>query len=149
SELLKAQPEELPAAVERLQAAQRALADEVKTLRGQASRGRAGELAGAAVDGVVVARVDDTPPDQLRDLAVAVRDQPGIRAAVLLGTPDGSRVAAVAAVDPATGLHAGELVAAGIGKGSKDPALAQGGGRDVTDIDAALARVRAALGPGE
>ena len=40
-------------------------------------------------------------------------------------------------------------MAAGIGKGSKDAALAQGGGRDVSDIDAALARVRAALGQGE
>jgi alanyl-tRNA synthetase len=146
ADLLKAQPEEVPVAVERLQQAQKSLADELKALRGQAAKGRAGELAATAVDGVVVARVDDLPPDQLRDLAVTIRDHSGIRAVVLIGTPDGQRVAAVAAATGDGGLHAGELVATAIGKGSKDAALAQGGGRDVSDIDAALDRVRAALG---
>jgi alanyl-tRNA synthetase len=146
AELLKTQPDDLPAAVERLQEAQRALQDEVKALRSQAARGRAGELAATAVDGVVVARVDQLPNDQLRDLAVGIRDQHGIRGVLLMGTPDGERVAVVAAVEPSTGLHAGELVKEATGKGGKDPALAMGGGRDVAGIDAALARVRTSLG---
>ena len=147
-ELLKAQPEDLPAAVARLQDAQRALADEVKALRAQAARGRAGELAASAVNGVVIARVDDTPADQLREMAVGIREQPGGRAAVLIGSPDGERVAVVAAVRADSGLpDAGALVreATGGKGGSKDPTLAQGGGRDVADIDAGLARVRALL----
>jgi alanyl-tRNA synthetase len=148
AELLKAQPEELPAAVERLQQAQRALADEVKALRGRAARGQAGELAASAVDGVVVARVDSLPADQLRELAVSIRDPSGIRGVVLVGSPDGQKVAVVAAVAPESGLPpAGDLVKAATGgKGSSDPALAQGGGRDAADIDPGLARVRAALG---
>jgi alanyl-tRNA synthetase len=148
ADLLKAQPEELPAAVERLQLAQRALADEVKALRGQAARGRAGELAADAVDGIVVARVDGLPADQLRELAIGIRDQTGIRAVALMGTPDGERVAVVAAVAEGDGLPpAGDIVKEATGgKGGKDPALALGGGRDVGDIDPALARLRTLLG---
>jgi alanyl-tRNA synthetase len=148
AELLKAQPEEVPAAVERLQQAQRSLSDELHTLRSQAARGRAGELAAGAVDGVVVARVDGLPADQLRELAVGIRDQTGIRGALLMGTPDGERVAVVAAVDVDAGLPpAGDIVKEATGgKGGKDPALAQGGGRDVGEIDAALERARRFLG---
>jgi alanyl-tRNA synthetase len=148
AEMLKASPEELPAAVARLQEAQRALADEVKLLRAQAARGRAGELAASAVDGVVVARVDDVPADQLKELALGIREQPGVRGAVLMGSPDGERVAVVAAVRADSGLpDAPALVreATGGKGGGKDPTLAQGGGRDVADIDAGLARVRALL----
>ena len=148
AELLKAKPEEVPVAVERLQEAQRALSDELKTLRSQATRGQAGELATAAVDGIVVARVDGLPSDQLREMAVGIRDQSGIRGVLLMGTPDGERVAVVAAVDPASGLPpAGDIVREATGgKGSKDAALAQGGGRDVGEIDSALSRVRRFLG---
>ena len=149
ADLLKAQPEELPAAVERLQAAQRALADEVKSLRAQAARGRAGELAGSAVEGAVVARVDGLPADQLRELALGIRDQPSIRAVVLMGTPDGERVAVIAAVGADAGLpDAPTLVreATGGKGGGGDPTQAQGGGRDVEGIDAGLERVRGLLG---
>jgi alanyl-tRNA synthetase len=150
ADLLKAQPEELPAAVERLQHAQRALADEVKSLRSQAARGRAGELTARAVNGVVVERVDGLPPDQLRDLALGIRDQSGVRGVVLMGSPDGEKVSVVAAVAPDSGLpDAPALVglATGRERGGKDAALAQGGGRDVADIDAGLDRVRNALPP--
>ncbi len=56
---------------------------------------------------------------------VAVRDQPGIRAVVLGGAPDGGGAALVAAVAPDAGLHAGELIADAAklikGGGGKDP----------------------------
>ncbi|MGH9133760.1 MAG: alanine--tRNA ligase, partial [Ilumatobacteraceae bacterium] len=62
------------------------LEDEVKALRAQLASGQASELAAAAADGVVVARVDDLNPTDLRDLAIAVRQQPGVRRVVLAGT---------------------------------------------------------------
>jgi alanyl-tRNA synthetase len=149
ADLLKAQPEELPAAVERLQQAQRALADEVKSLRSQAARGRAGELAANAVDGLVVARVDGLPADQLRELALGIRDQAAVRGVVLMGTPDGDRVAVVAGVKADAGLpDAPTLVreATGGKGGGSDPTLALGGGRDVAGIEAGLTGVRTLLG---
>jgi len=107
-------------------------------------------LAARAVDGVVVARVDGLPREGVRDLAVAVRDRPGIRAVVLAGAPDGGGAALVAAVASGAGLHAGDLIAdaskAIRGGGGKAADLAVAGGKDAGGIDEALAVVRAALG---
>jgi alanyl-tRNA synthetase len=150
AELLRAKPEELPDAVERALTKQKALEDELKVLRGQAARAEAGTMAAAAADGVVVERKDGLGPDQLRELALAIRAEPGIRAVVLVGTPDGERVSLVAATAPESGLQAGPLVAeaakvvGGGGGGKGDVAVA--GGKDVSKIDEALAAVRGALG---
>jgi alanyl-tRNA synthetase len=128
----------------------KALRDEIKQLRQQAAVGRSGELAGHAVDGVVVARVDDLDRDALRDLAVAVRDHNGIRAAVLGGAPSGGGATLVSAVRKDSGLHAAELIAEAAktikGGGGKDPNLAIAGGKDAGALDAALDQVRAAAG---
>ncbi|MDQ3756974.1 MAG: alanine--tRNA ligase, partial [Actinomycetota bacterium] len=113
ADLLRAKPEELPDAVQRTLAKQKALEDELKALRSQLARGEARGLAEAAVDGQVVARRDGLGPDQLRELALAVRDEPGVKAVVLIGTPDGERVSLVAAVAKDSGLQAGSLVAEG------------------------------------
>ncbi|HEX4819156.1 MAG TPA: alanine--tRNA ligase [Acidimicrobiales bacterium] len=126
----------------------KALRDEIKQLRQQAAVGRSGALAEQAVDGIVVARVDDVDRDALRDLAVAVRDQNGIRAAVLGGAPSGGGAALVSAVRKDSGLHAAELIAEAAktikGGGGKDPNLAIAGGKDAGGLDAALDQVRAA-----
>jgi alanyl-tRNA synthetase len=103
-----------------------------------------------AVDGIVVARVDDLERDALRDLAVAVRDQPGIRAVVLGGAPAGGGAALVSAVTKDSGLHAAELIADAAktikGGGGKDAGLALAGGKDPAGIDDALGQVRRAAG---
>jgi alanyl-tRNA synthetase len=145
-------PDEVPAAAERLRGELRAARDEIKALRRQAAGSRAGELAAAAVEGVVVARVDGLAPDEVRDLAVAVRQQPGVRAAVIGGEkPDGG-VALAAAATREGGLHAGELIAEAArtvkGGGGKGPELAQAGGKDASRLDEALDQVRAAAGAG-
>ncbi|HZM30191.1 MAG TPA: DHHA1 domain-containing protein, partial [Acidimicrobiales bacterium] len=144
--------DELPLAAERMRTEFKALRDEIRDLRRQAAGNRAGELAAGAVDGVVVARVDGLAPDEVRDLAVAVRQQPGVRGAIVGGEkPDGG-VTLVAAVDKDAGLHAGELIADAArtvqGGGGKGPELAQAGGRDVSRLDEALDQVRAAAGLG-
>jgi alanyl-tRNA synthetase len=152
AETLGTTPDEVPAAAERLRGELKATREEVKTLRRQAAGNRAGELAAAAVDGVVVARVDGLAPDEVRDLAVAVRQQPGIRAAVIGGEkPDGG-VALAAAATREGGLHAGDLIAEAArtvkGGGGKGPDLAQAGGKDASRLDEALDQVRAAAGAG-
>ncbi|MEA3077532.1 MAG: alanyl-tRNA synthetase [Actinomycetota bacterium] len=146
-----AKPEEVPGAVERLLQRQKGLEDEVKSLRAQLASGEGKELAASAVDGVVVARRDGLAGEQLKDLAVSVRNEPGIRAVMLAGTPDGERVALAAAVAKDSGLVAGELVVeaakiTGGGGNAKAPDVAVAGGKDVSKIDDALAAVRATLG---
>ncbi len=128
----------------------RDLRDEVRDLRRAAAVGMAGALADGAVDGIVVARVDELDRDGLRDLALAVRDRSGVRAVVLGGAPDGGGVALVAAVRDDAGLHAGELLsdaAKAVGGGGRpSPDLATAGGREPEHLDAALALARAAAG---
>jgi alanyl-tRNA synthetase len=144
--------DDLPLAAEKLRSELKAAQNEIKTLRRQAAGSRATELAAAADDGVVVARVDGLAPDEVRDLAVAVRQQPGIRAAVIGGEkPDGG-VTLVAAATKDGGLHAGELIGEAArtvkGGGGKGPELAQAGGKDASRLDEALDQVRAAAGRG-
>ena len=150
SALTKSKPEELPTAIERLQARQRELESELKSVRASMAAGEGKELAASAVDGLLVLRRDGLTMDQLKDLAVSVRNEPGIRAVVLVGTPEGERVVVAAAVAKDSGLVAGELavVAAkttGGGGNAKAPEVATAGGKDVTKIDDALAAVRAQL----
>jgi alanyl-tRNA synthetase len=80
-----------------------------------------------------------------------VRQQPGVRAVVIGGEPDGGGVALVAAVTRDSGLEARTLIAdaartVGGGGGGKNPELAVAGGRDASRLDEALAQARAAAG---
>ena len=54
----------------------------------------------APTDGAVVERIDGLSPGDLRDLALAVRQQPGVDVVVLAGTSDTGGVSLVAAVPP-------------------------------------------------
>ena len=128
----------------------KALRDEVKALKRQAAGDQAGELAARAVDGIVIERVDGFERDTLRDLAIALRDQPGIRAVVLGTAPEGGGAALVAAVTPGSGLDASALLEDAKqhikGGGGKDPLLAVAGGKDADGLDKALDAARAAAG---
>jgi alanyl-tRNA synthetase len=98
----------------------KALQDELKALRGQLASGRATDLAASASDGVVVSRVDGLSPSDLRELALAVRQQPAVHTVVLGGVSDTGGVSLVAAVTAESGKVAGDLI--------KDAAKAVGGG---------------------
>ncbi|HUP84991.1 MAG TPA: alanine--tRNA ligase [Acidimicrobiales bacterium] len=148
--LTKSKPEELPTAIERLQARQRELESELKSVRASMAAGEGKELAAAASDGILVHRRDGLTMDQLKDLALSIRNEPGIRAVVLVGTPDGERVVIAVAVAKDSGLVAGELAVTaarttGGGGNAKAPDVATAGGKDVTRIDDALTAVRAQL----
>jgi alanyl-tRNA synthetase len=151
--LLKAKPDTLPEAIDKLLSERKALQDELKAMKARQVVGEAADLIAAAeADGldIVVARRDGVEPAGLRQLALAMRDKaPALRAIVIAGTPDGTKVSLVAAV-PAGGNAAAllaepaKLVGGGAGGGGD---VAQAGGRDPSGIDAALAKVREILRP--
>ncbi|MEO8694086.1 MAG: alanine--tRNA ligase [Acidimicrobiales bacterium] len=150
AELVGVPAGELVQGIEKRLAENKELAAELRQLRQQLAAAGAGDLAAQASNGIVVARHDGVDRDVLRDLAFAVRDQPGIRAVILGGAPDGGGAALVAAVAKDSGLHAGELIAEAAklikGGGGKGADLAVAGGKDAAGIDAALAAARAAAG---
>ncbi|MFN8023332.1 MAG: alanine--tRNA ligase [Acidimicrobiales bacterium] len=126
----------------------KSLQDELKALRAQLATGRASELAAAAEGGVVVDRVDGLSPNDLRELAIAVRQQPGVETVVLVGVSDSGGVSLVGAVTPGSGKVAGNLIkdaakAVGGGGGGKGD-IATAGGKNVDGIDEALRIAKAA-----
>ncbi|HXQ60005.1 MAG TPA: alanine--tRNA ligase [Acidimicrobiales bacterium] len=146
AQLLRVEPGGVVDALERLIERQRQTDKELQRLRGASLDARAAELAGAARDGVVVVRVDDLSPDQLRDLAQAVRKS-GPAVVVVAGTPDGTKVAVAVAsggtVD--AGATVKQLAAVVGGGGGGSPELAVAGGREVAKIDEMLAEARRTL----
>jgi alanyl-tRNA synthetase len=148
ADVLGATPSTVKENAEKRVAQIKALEDENRSLRAQLAIGRAGELAAAAPDGVVVARVDDLTPSDLRDLAVAVRQQAGVRRVVLAGTTTTGGVSLVAAVQPSEGVAAADLIreaakVVGGGGGGKGD-IATAGGKDPERLDDALRLAREA-----
>ena len=151
--LLRTDPEHVGEAIERLLERQKAADKSLEQARSRELRAQAGSLAGEAVRGAVVARRDGLTPDQLRDLAQAVRSQGDLRVVVLGGSPDGAKASVAVAADR-TGthddvggqLHAGDLVKAIApllgGGGGGSPELAVAGGKEPSGIDRALDEAR-------
>ena len=114
----------------------------------KAAMGQAAELAASATGGVLVSRVDGLAPGELRDLALAVRQQAGIEAVILGGlTPTGG-VTLVAAITAAFGGQASDLIkdaakAVGGGGGGKGD-IATAGGKNPEGLDQALELARQA-----
>ena len=116
--------------------------EEIKMLRAQLAATRAAELVDSADNGVVVARVDGVSSNDLRDLAIAVRQHAHVQAVVLAGVNDTGGVSIVGAVVSALGIHAGELIkdaarAVGGGGGGKGD-VATAGGKNPEGIDECL-----------
>ncbi len=118
------------------------LNDEIKSLRLAAARGRATELITKSLNGVVVQRVDQMMPADLRELALAIRANKEIKAVVLGGVTPSGGVALVAATGAGVTTPAGELISqaaklvGGGGGGKGDVATA--GGKNASALDEAL-----------
>ncbi len=151
--LLRTDPEHVGEAIERLTERQRAAEKALEHAQARELRAEAGALAGDAVNGTVVARRDGLTPDQLRDLAQAVRNRGDLRAVVLGGSPDGVKASVAVAADRSGGngnsggqLHAGDLVKQIApllgGGGGGSPEVAVAGGKDPSGIDRALDEAR-------
>jgi alanyl-tRNA synthetase len=147
AELLKVGPAEVPERVERLMAEVKQLRGELDDERARQAVSEAGDLAAAAVDGIVVARRDGLTNDTLRKLALATRDALGSGVVALAGlTPDGQKAAVAVAVTKdlvaggvAAGAIAGDAARAVGGGTGKQPDVAVGGGPKADAIDEALA----------
>jgi alanyl-tRNA synthetase len=148
--LLKASEPELVDHVEKLLAAERSQARQVDHLKSKLAQAAAGALESQArrMNGstVLAARIDGMDRGQLRELADSFRNR-WKSAVVVLASAAGEGVSVVAAVtkDLTAKVHAGKLVgsvaqAAG-GKGGGRPDMAEGGGRDASQLEAALAQV--------
>ena len=142
AEVLGSKPDDIVVAAQRAVDHAKALNDELKKLRQAQLDSQAGDLAARAKDGALVARVDGLTPADLRDLAIAVRGKQGIEAVVLGGVSDSGGVALVAAVTPASGIKAGDLIKdaakqVGGGGGGKGD-IATAGGKNPAALDDAL-----------
>ncbi len=142
AQMVGAQADDLLGGVQRKLDEVKNLQDEIKSLRSQLAAGRATELAEIAVDGVVVTQVDGLTPGDLRELAIAVRQTPGIRVVVLVGETDTGGVSLVGAVAPGNPKPASLLIAdaaraVGGGGGGKGD-IATAGGKDPSGIPEAL-----------
>ena len=140
--LVGAKVDDVVSGVERKLDELRQAQDEVKALRARLASGRAVELAANASGGVVVERMDGVSANDLRDLAVAVRQQNGVKVVVLCGITDTGGVSLVSAVAAGVQVGAGELIkeaaqAVGGGGGGKGD-VATAGGKNPAGIDEAL-----------
>ncbi len=135
-------PEDAASGVERKLLEMRAMYDELRALRAKLSAGRAAELARGAVDGIVVTRVDGLAPDDVRELALAIRREPGVRAVVVGAVTDTGGVSLVGALSSGVAGSAGDLIkeaarAVGGGGGGKGD-VATAGGKNPAGLDEAL-----------
>ncbi|HXW34491.1 MAG TPA: DHHA1 domain-containing protein, partial [Acidimicrobiales bacterium] len=148
AEMLRVDPDGVVDALERLLERQRAGERELQRLKSQSLEADAAELVNRRVDGVVVARRDGLTPDQLRELVQSVRQRGELRAVVVGGSPDGTKVAIAASTSGE--VNAGDLVkrAASVvgGGGGGTPDLAVAGGRDLTRLEEALDTAAHVLG---
>jgi alanyl-tRNA synthetase len=144
----------VPEAIDRLMERQRAAEKSLEQARSRELQAEAASLVAGASAGVVVARRDGATPDQLRDLAQAVRSTGALRAVVLGGSPDGTKASVAVAADPSAPdpVHAGDLVKQVApllgGGGGGSPQVAVAGGRDPAGIDHALDEARRLLAGG-
>jgi alanyl-tRNA synthetase len=152
AEALRTRPDRVAEAAATLAERAREQEARIAAFESQTRSGVAADLLETAedVDGarLVVAVRPGLPPDELRSLAMQVRDRLGSGVAVLGAEREG-KAGLVAVVTPdlvAMGLSAGELIRtpASIvgGGGSKDPELAQAGGSQGDRIEEALDEAR-------
>ncbi|RJS47375.1 alanine--tRNA ligase [Nocardioides cavernaquae] len=152
--MLKVQPDQLVGRIEDMVERLRTVEKELEKVRVAQLLASAGSLAAGAKDingvKVIAHRLDGAGGNDVRTLVTDVRGRfaPGDAVVVVgIGVADGkvSVVAATSEAARAEGLSANDLLRAVSplvgGKGGGKPDMAQGGGTDATQVDAALALV--------
>ena len=120
----------------------KAAQDEIKSLRAKLAIGKASEIAESAENGLVVYRVDGMAANDVRDLALAIRQNSAVRIVVLGGITDTGGVSLVAALKSDVSANAGDIIkdaarAVGGGGGGKGD-IATAGGKNPEALDDAL-----------
>lgn len=154
--LFKAKPTEVVERVTGLQGDLKAAQKQIEALQAQVAIANASSLLSQAETigtiQVLVASLGDAPAEALKTAAQTLQDKLGEAAVVLVSTSAPDKLSWVAAFSPAVvakGLQAGKFIGAiakltGGGGGGK-PNLAQAGGKDASQIPAALAAAHAQL----
>ncbi len=146
--MLRVPATDVPDRVKGLMARIEELEDQLDRIRAQRRSALAAELAGSAERigdaGLVVAAQSGLTPEELRSLALGIRDRLG-RGVVVVGSSVNGKAALVGVVSKdlvEVGVSAGEILGAAArevgGGGSRDPELAQAGGPRGEHLDAAL-----------
>ncbi len=156
SGLLRVQPAELASRVEQLMEQVGGMEKELQAIASQRRGSLAEELANDADkigdNALVVAAVDGVDGNELRQVALGVRDRLGGPGVVVLGSSEAGKGALVGLVTPdllERGVSAADMIASAAhelgGGGSPDPELAQAGGPKGDQLASALdlARVEA------
>ena len=148
--LMRTEPDSVVEALERLLERQRSAEKELARLRDSAVAAEAAALVAEARDGTLVARRDGRSADELRALALAARRSGSLRAVVLGGSPDGTKVSIVAATggQPDAGALVKSVAAVVGGGGGGSPEVAVAGGREPGQLDEALAQAARLLDGG-
>ncbi|MGB1580958.1 MAG: alanine--tRNA ligase, partial [Nevskiales bacterium] len=151
ADIVKATREDAGAKVEQLAERSRKLEKELAQIQGKLASSRGGDLAEQAEElngiQVLAARVDGMDAKALRDTMDQLKNKLG-SAVIVLGAANGDKVALVAGVtkDQTNTLKAGELVGYVAeqvgGRGGGRPDMAQAGGQQPENLDAALASVK-------
>jgi alanyl-tRNA synthetase len=154
AQLVRANDGELVEQVERVISQNRQLERQVEQLKTKlAHAASAGlEAQSHSVNGarVLLARVDGMDRQQMRTLADSLRNKWKSAVIVLAGAEEGTVSVVSAVTKDLTGkVQAGKLAAAVSlaigGKGGGRPDMAEGGGKDVTKLDEALATTKATI----
>ena len=157
SDRFKAKPEELTERVTALQSDLKGLQKQVESLKSNLALSQASQLVGQAeIVGqtkMLVASLDGVAPDALKTAAENLLQKLGEDAAVVLGSaPAADKVSLVAAFSSSVnqlGLQAGKFIGpiaklCGGGGGGR-PNFAQAGGRDPSQLEAALKEAKSTL----
>jgi alanyl-tRNA synthetase len=152
AELVKGSRDDVAEKVAQLQEKNRSLEKELQQLKGKLASSQGSDLAAQAVEingiKVLAARMDGADTSVLRETLDQLKSKLG-SAAVVLGAVDGKKVTLVAGVtkDQTATIKAGDLVnqvATQVGgKGGGRPDMAQAGGNQPENLDAALESVPA------
>ena len=152
AELVKGNRDDVVEKVAQLQEKNRSLEKELQQLKGKLASSQGSDLAAQAIEvngiKVLAARMDGADTKTLRDTLDQLKNKLG-SAAVVLGAVDGNKITLVAGVtkDQTATIKAGELVnqvATQVGgKGGGRADMAQAGGNQPENLDAALGSVAA------
>jgi alanyl-tRNA synthetase len=147
ADVVRGTPDDAPRKVEQLQARLKQMEKELEQLRGKLARGESSDVVSQAKDvkgvKVVAARLDGADAKGLREAVDRLKDKLAPAAIVLASVADG-KVTLIAGVtkELTDRIQAGPLVnqvAIRVGgKGGGRPDMAQAGGNDPTELDAAL-----------
>ncbi len=152
AQLLKASPEKLHDRIEQLLQKNRQQEKELQTLKGQIASQKGSNLTDEAVEvagvKILAAKLDGADVNTLRDTVDQLKNKLGT-AAVILASVEQGKVKLIAGVtkDATDRIQAGKLVnhvAQQVdGKGGGRPDMAQAGGNNPANLDAALKSVQA------